>query len=596
MDVQTKTTSLSTPDSKFGCMLYSPNMSSGCVSLLFLLALKFQLVHCEPGTDLATAYNQTCPTWTYPENGNCECGYYGHDIVMCNNATKQVRIQKCYCMTMSVVDNRTQQLLGNCMFNCGLNSSIRSFYSISRNTSTLNNRSCGQYNRDGQMCSKCAEGYAVPAYTHSNNCTKCEDYSYNWIKYTLVAFLPLTLFYIILVVVRLDTTRSVLSSYILVSQIITAPIVATLCEFDRSQNPLAVNIVITVHEIWNLNFGRSAYEPFCLHPDLTMHQVIALDYLIAVYPLLLILLTYLLVKLHDSYRLAVLLWKPFHWCIRRIQKEWNVKASLIDVFATFLLLSNVKLLNVSFDLISVPVTLWKVTGHSLPQKYTYLNGSLEYLGKEHLPYFVLGVTIILVFNVLPILLLCLYPFRWFQRCLNHCSLSSASLHIFMDAFQGCYKTSPRDYRRLSAIAFIFRLVNFLLFYLTINPNYFTLLGIACVGLSFFIMLVQPYKSNLQTNSEGLLLLDLGVLAFLMNSSKQLVHNDPSYRGMYFSMKGIMAIVPNIVLIVWISHYLIVKSDVNKKLVKPLQKRISRLWRRASGKEATPLLTTELHNY
>lgn len=150
-----------------------------------------------------------------------------------------------------------------------------------------------------------------------------------------------------------------------------------------------------------MDFGRSLYEPFCLHPSLSTHHIIALDYLVAVYPLLLILLTYLLVKLHDNYRLVVIIFKPFYCCIRCIQKEWNIKASLIDVFATFILLSNVKLLNVSFDLISVPVTLRNITGHRLPQQYTYTNGSVEYLGKEHHPYFALGVIVIMVFNVLP---------------------------------------------------------------------------------------------------------------------------------------------------------------------------------------------------
>ena len=252
-----------------------------------------------------------------------------------------------------------------------------------------------------------------------------------------------------------------------------------------------------LYGIWNLDFGRFIYNSFCLHPGLTTHQVIALDYLIAFYPLLLILLTYLLVKLHDRYRLVVIIWKPFYTCIRCIQKEWNIKASLVDVFATFILLSNVKLLNVSLDLISVPVTLWDVHGRSMPIRYTHINGSMEYLGKEHIPYFVLGIVVLLIFNIFPILLLCLYPFRWFQRCLNSFSLRNSSLHIFMDVFQGCYKTSPRDYRCLSALPFIVRLSTFLFFFLTLNRFSCSLFAVMLIIIVCIIASILPFKTTKQ---------------------------------------------------------------------------------------------------
>ena len=538
----------------------------------------------EKNVIVSEQHNMTCPTWTQPDGDSCMCGNGLHDIVMCNYRTKEIHIIKCYCMTVSAVDNVTQTLVGNCIYNCGLNSSIRAFYRVSSDLTTLNSATCGAYNREGQMCSKCVADYGVPVYTYTSNCTQCSEYSNNWIKYTFIVFFPLTLFYIAILIFNLDTTHSILNSYILFGQILTTPIISRLYEF-KSHNSLSLQFIYTVYGIWNLDFGRGIYKPFCLHPDLTTHQVIALDYLIAVYPLLLILLTYLLVKLHDHYRLVVIIWRPFYWCIRCIQKEWNIRASLIDVFATFLLLSNVKLLNVSFDLISVPVTLWNVTGQSLPQKYTHLNGSMEYRGKEHLPYFVLGVAVILVFNVLPILLLCLYPFRWFQKCLNCCSLSRPSLHIFMDAFQGCYKTTPRDYRRLSAICLIFRLTNFLLLFFTINPSYFTLLGMLSAFLSFSTMLVRPYKSETQTNFEGLMFLTLSVLAFLLSTSKEMVHINQHYKTVYFVSKFVLSQLPNVLIVMWLTYKLLTKKMWSKWMFDFLLKKITIIKKR----ESVPLL-------
>ena len=528
--------------------------------------------------------NATCPTWTYLQDNKCTCGNYMHEIVACESTTKQVQVQKCYCMTYSKITNSV--VLASCRYNCGINSSITTFYKVCADTKGLNNKTCGLYNRQEQLCSQCLPGYGIAAYSYNSYCTECLDYRYNWMKYMAVAFVPLTAMYLIVLVINLDTTQPVLSSYILFSQIVTAPIIATLTEFSNKTSYIW-HALITIYGMWNLDFFRSIYKPFCLHDKLSAHEVVALDYLIAIYPLFLILLTYLLVKLHDNYRLVVLIWKPFHCCVRMIRKEWNIKASLIKVFATFLLLSNVKLLNVSFDLISVPVTLWTPTGQSLPKKYTYLNGSMEYLGKEHLPYFVLGIAVLLVFNLLPILLLCLYPFRCFQRCLNRCSLSSPSLHIFMDAFQGCYRTAPRDYRSLSALNLVFRLINFFLFYFTINLSYFTLLSIAAAFMSSTVMVIHPYRSRQQTHCEGLTYLVLALLASLMNTSKVVVHANEGYKYTYFFLKSTLAEFPFIMMVLWVVYTLISKSKLKKILIAPFLKWLQRDYQ--NYLEDTPLI-------
>ena len=65
--------------------------------------------------------------------------------------------------------------------------------------------------------------------------------------------------------------------------------------FDRDVNLMSVaDIVTTIFSIWNLDFFRLLCKPFCLHPNLSIIQVMCLDYAIAVYPLLLIILTYML--------------------------------------------------------------------------------------------------------------------------------------------------------------------------------------------------------------------------------------------------------------------------------------------------------------
>ena len=79
----------------------------------------------------------------------------------------------------------------------------------------------------------------------------------------------------------------------------------------------------------------------------------------------------------------------------------------------------------------------------------YHDGTIEYFGRQHLPYAVLAVTVLIVFNLLPILLLCLYPCRCFQRLLNRFHFSNPALHTIMEVFQGGFKDGTQgtlDYR------------------------------------------------------------------------------------------------------------------------------------------------------
>ena len=69
----------------------------------------------------------------------------------------------------------------------------------------------------------------------------------------------------------------------------------------------------------------------------------------------------------------------------------------------------------------------------------YYDGSVQFLGGEHLPYAILEFIVMLFFIIFPLLLFILYPMRCFQKCLTYFNLRCHVLRVFMDAFQGCYK-------------------------------------------------------------------------------------------------------------------------------------------------------------
>ena len=87
----------------------------------------------------------------------------------------------------------------------------------------------------------------------------------------------------------------------------------------------------------------------------------------------------------------------------------------------------------------------------------YYDGTVEYFKHEHIRYGLLAVAVLLVFTFFPILLLCLYPLRCFQRFLNRYHLNSQTLHTFMDTFKDG-TNGTRDCRSFTAIYLIIRVV------------------------------------------------------------------------------------------------------------------------------------------
>ena len=119
----------------------------------------------------------------------------------------------------------------------------------------------------------------------------------------------------------------------------------------------AANIILALYGVWNLDFFRTFYSDLCLGLDVL--PTLALDYVIAVYPLLLMIITYLLVVLHDrNYRVITIMWKPFRVMCSLFRRNWNVRTSIIDAFATFFFLSNIKFLSVSLDFLIPTQVFW----------------------------------------------------------------------------------------------------------------------------------------------------------------------------------------------------------------------------------------------
>ena len=464
-------------------------------------ALSCQALSCLTKRNELANYT-SCPPWFEQSSGICKCGESIHDIVKCNETLQQSFILSSYCMTYN---ETTGAVVGACFYNC-IHSTLKDvvYRAMPKTVEHLNDAMCGHFNRSGQLCGKCRTGFNPPVYSYDLHCTLCSDDQYNWIKYVAIAFVPLTVFLILVLCCRISATSPQLYMYVTFSQALATPanvriLLIAAGKSSYSRATILVRILSTLYGFWNLDFFRALLpHHICLKVDTL--QVLALDYSIAFYPLTLIVVTYVLIEFHTyNFRFIVWIWRPIHKCFARFRQQWDIRTSTIDAFATFILLSNIKLLSVSFDLLT-PTFVYNMN-NTVVGTFLYYDASVEYFGKKHLPYAVLAVFVVLIFILFPILLLLLYPMRCFQRSLDHCRVRWHALHIFIDAFQGCYKDGTNgslDCRYFAGLYLLMRLILFILFALTHSAYYYAVGILVLIGVAMLLAIFQPYKAEFST--------------------------------------------------------------------------------------------------
>ena len=107
-----------------------------------------------------------------------------------------------------------------------------------------------------------------------------------------------------------------------------------------------LSILISFYGIWNLDFFRFIIPPFCVSPQIKPVHINFLYFISAIYPLFLIAISWMVIHLHSrNFKPVVWLWNKlkqnfcFCRCFNTNQDSAN---TMIDVFATFILLSYAK--------------------------------------------------------------------------------------------------------------------------------------------------------------------------------------------------------------------------------------------------------------
>ena len=451
---------------------------------------------------VSVACVKPCPTWLHPSgDGECLCGATFNSVVVCNNETLQVGVLDTYCLT-SNGDGSNTSVVGWCLviFSHGerLLSPVGCYNKVLGNLSEQEEQTCGYLHRQGRLCGKCQPNYSVSAYSYDIKCYPCTFGVWrSVVVYVCIAYLPLTIFLCVVIVFRIIVTSPAMNAPVFCCQILSSPsLLIFLLQYSRHTHSIYyIKSLSTFYGIWNLDFFRSLLRPICL--PLNTMQLMALDYLVAVYPFLLLTCFYVLLRAHDrGCRLVVRLWRPFLWCTARLRQQWNIRHSIIDAFATFFLLSYIKLLNVSHALLTF-TGVHNAAGERVGS-FLFYDATVEYMGPDHRPYAVLAILVVVVGVLFPLVLLLLYPMQWFQKCLNRCGLNSPGLQMFMQCFQGYYRDRTdggRECRYFAAVYPAFRIATYFIYSATLGSTFYVYFIFLCVLVTAAVVFVSPYKQQ-----------------------------------------------------------------------------------------------------
>ena len=453
---------------------------------------------------LVVASGHQCPLGFEPaqycssgnETRNCKCRKDLHYRIKCDEEKQQLYLLIGYCMS-TYNDTDMTVVLGGCPYihPSARNSSKFPYFPFPPNmtASEVNGYMCGEMNRTGGLCGRCENGTGPSVFSLDLKCVRCLDSSYGWAVYLAAEFIPITVFVLLVILFRIRLCADYMNALVFFCNIVSDYLLYFSPVYDFSVyvpncGKVVVSILLSIYNVFNLHFFENYFPPLCISEEMTNMEVIALRYLVALYPLLLIVVIYALVCLYDrNFKPLVLVWRPFGAIISCFRKQFNVRQSLIHAFASFFLLSYYGFSSTSYFFFH-HTYLYDMNSSRLSTIF-YWEGVHSTTNN------ILYIPVVLI--ILPTLLMLVYPTRTFQKCLNCCGLRCLPLHIFMDAFQGCYKNGTdgtRDYRYFAGLYLLFRFLvasDLLNCVISNNKNPFFFVAI----FSFSFALCRPYKNN-----------------------------------------------------------------------------------------------------
>ena len=461
---------------------------------------------------------------------NCDQTYKG--LIVCSDRGPSLKYG--YCATYSEYTGLLS--LTDCpyfQFNV-FNTTSSGYTQLPSILTELNHSLCGPINRRGIVCSECAHGFGPSISSFGYKCINCTNSWYGVSLYLFLEFVPITVLYLFILILQIRVTSAPMTCFIMYAQFTVT--VLDLASYESSLRKLMfdekgdlrldVKIVHTFYGVLNLDFFRYTVPPFCISNKIKFIHIVFLGYISVFYPIALIILTWVCVELHGcNFRPLVLLWKPYHRCFVNLRRRWNKKSDIIDVFVTFIFLSYNKCLYQTLVLLDwSDIINFNASGNSFLTYQPYTDRSIAYGSTDHVLIMIPAIGISLIFNVLPLLLLILYPIKLFRSCLSRWHVNFTAIDIFTEKVHGSYRNGLNggyDMRIFASLYFVLRPMVILTWTLAqrfLNDNNWFCVGIVFLVITIIIALIKPYNRAYMNYMDTLLLSNLVIICCVLSQS------------------------------------------------------------------------------
>ena len=356
-----------------------------------------------------------------------------------------------FCMTYS--GHEGLFYAGYCPFSYRFNHTNRLFSLLTPDPDLLNHTMCGPYNRKGLLCGQCIDGYG-PGVTVNDKCVDCSKFSTGSAicLYLLVEFVPVSIFFFLVTIFRLNLTAGPMMGYLLFCQGLSFFIKI----FQPTENmSVAESVFQGIFEFWSLNLLTPLIPPFCISDKLTELHITLLDSVSTICLVFLVIIYITAIDLHSRGCKAISLFtKPFSALCKRLNCSREVTSnSVIHTFSTFLFLSSTKTFKTFYVLCQATSVFSNTDG--LTKKVVFADTSVQYFSLTHILFFVVAFVQCLVLVFFPLLLLVIYPtriYRYLSRFIS--TRKQLAITAFVEALNGPFKdglNGTTDYRPLAGV-------------------------------------------------------------------------------------------------------------------------------------------------
>lgn len=519
---------------------------------------------------------ELCPTWKWfnYSSRRCECGYQESGYIRCSEDNGTLLARYDICISWDSI--LKEVVMGVCWYKAidKKNVSNRVYSELPQNPHNLSTAQCGLNNREGLFCGRCKQGYAPTLHLLDSKCIDCSYCLQNNIitisLYLVAELLPLTLFYLIILFSRVNVISGPIFGYVLFCQIhiVVSRAFSNLIKlllYSAGSFALHWNrdVLLPLAGIWNLNFFTMLLPHICYGCDMDNLTVILLEYVSILYIFLLLFISYLFYRLRVTNKIvSTRCYRLFGHYVSVCCRDVRFSVSIIHTLATFIGLVLAKVGYISCQILNL-IHIKNVNGTVVKQVASF-DPSFDSLHFQR----IIAIVPLIILGVLPAIVLCLHPNRYFQNIVQHLfgPRRQLALAIFVDTWCSGYRdglNGSTDYRRLCPLSLIVLLISLGIantFDLK-SESYFIITVPIMVLLSFCVSYIRPCKTKAMNMFLSFNILIIGLSALTLTLWLQDYLLDAHSLEIAFN---VLLTLPHVVMLLWFIYNIEQRWNICRK--------------------------------